>query len=76
MGQEWESEFRIPLQRIVSQELLLPCRSAELASLLTCSFVRLQDGINIRMGTTVMMGTPSALRGQDSPMAPRSPLEM
>lgn len=36
----------------------------------------LQDGINILMGTTVTMGTPSALRGQDSPMVLRSPLEM
>lgn len=36
----------------------------------------LQDGINILMGTMVTMGTPSVLRGQGSPTAPRSPLEM
>lgn len=45
-------------------------------SLLTSSFVFLQDGINILTGTTVMMGIPSVPRGQDSPMALHSQLEM
>lgn len=65
-------------EKIVSWKLQLPCCSftVDMPSLLTSSFVFLQDGINILTGTTVMMGIPSVPRGQDSPMALHSQLEM
>lgn len=62
----WENCFP-PSSRHYIQPLL--------DSLLTCSSFILQAGINTHMGTMVMMGIPSVLRGQASPMVLRSLLE-
>lgn len=73
---EWirsgNQHFKFPTRKLFHERWC----SSKRAPSLTCSLVFLQDGINILMGTTVMMGTPSAPRAQDSPTAPRSQLEM